>query len=126
MVSYSDEPCLEMVIFCTYLQCWSEIFLLWMGEGLGKERSEHAPRVLYETLKIWKLLRGATCKDRAKLEIEPKIKTFETFVRIKPLTSLIERHNKFSSKLKIVILGRVHFERKTEKKAKFEKSVKYF
>ena len=59
MVSYSDEPCLEMVIFCMYLQCWSENFLLWMGDGEGGgggQRSEHAPRVVYEALKIWKLL----------------------------------------------------------------------
>ena len=38
MVSYSDEPCLEMVIsLFTYLQCWSENVLLWMGEGGGGE-----------------------------------------------------------------------------------------
>ena len=54
MVSYSDEPCLEMVIFLyipSSIQCWSENFLLWMGEGWGGERSEHVPRVVYETLK---------------------------------------------------------------------------
>ena len=32
VVSYNDEPCLDMVISCTYLQCWSEK-LLWMGAG---------------------------------------------------------------------------------------------
>ena len=45
--------------FCTYAQCCSENFLLWMGEkegGEGVERSEHVPRVIYETLKQWKLL----------------------------------------------------------------------
>ena len=56
MVSYSDEPCLEMVIFLYIPSCnsmWSENFLLWMGEGWGGggERSEHVPRVVYETLK---------------------------------------------------------------------------
>ena len=61
VVSYSDELCLEMVIFCLYLQCLSENVLLWMGwggggGGGGGQRSEHAPRVVYETLKIWKLL----------------------------------------------------------------------
>ena len=38
MVSYSDEPSLEMVIILSYLhaiQCWSENFLLWMGGGGG-------------------------------------------------------------------------------------------
>ena len=62
MVSYSDEPCLEMgIFFCTYLPCWSENFLLWIqgvggGRGGGEERSEHVPHVVYETLKQWKLL----------------------------------------------------------------------
>ena len=40
VVSYSDEPCLETVIFLYILhaiQCWSENFLLWMGEGWGGE-----------------------------------------------------------------------------------------
>ena len=32
------------------------LFLLWMGGGGGGERSEHVPRVVYETLKYWKLL----------------------------------------------------------------------
>ena len=38
VVSYSDEPSLEMVIILSYLhaiQCWSENFLLWMGGGGG-------------------------------------------------------------------------------------------
>ena len=40
---------------------------------------------------IMQALRGAACKDRAKLEIRPKITTFEIiFVRIKPLTCLID------------------------------------
>ena len=48
--------------FCTYLhaiQCWSENFLLWMGEageGAGGEIRTCIPRVVYETLKWWKLL----------------------------------------------------------------------
>ena len=52
VVSYSDEPCLEVVIFLNIpsLLVWN--FLLWMGAG----RSEHVPRVVYETLKSWKLL----------------------------------------------------------------------
>ena len=40
VVSYSDEPCLEMVMFLykpSSIQCWSENFLLWMGEGWGGE-----------------------------------------------------------------------------------------
>ena len=44
VVSYSDQPCLEMVIFCMYLQCWFENFLLWIGEG--GQRSEYAPLVV--------------------------------------------------------------------------------
>ena len=40
---------------------------------------------------IMQALRSAACKGRAKLEIRPKITTFEIiFVRIKPLTCLIE------------------------------------
>ena len=35
VVSYNDEPCLEMA----YLQCWSENFLLWMGVGGGEIRT---------------------------------------------------------------------------------------
>ena len=45
--------------FCTYLQCWSGTFWLWMGWGVGGEggeRSEHVIHVVYETLKQWKLL----------------------------------------------------------------------
>ena len=45
----------------------------------------------FTEVSIMLALRGAACKDRAKLEIRPKITTFEIiFVRIKPLTCLIE------------------------------------
>ena len=38
--------------FCTYLQRWSEfVFVMDGGRGGGGERSEHVPRVVYETLK---------------------------------------------------------------------------
>ena len=40
VVSYSDEPCLEMVIFLYIPSCNSVLvwkFLLWMGEGWGGE-----------------------------------------------------------------------------------------
>ena len=42
LVSNSDEPCLEMVIICTYLQYWSENFLLriWLGRGEGERERE--------------------------------------------------------------------------------------
>ena len=41
--------------FCTYLQCWSENFSLWIGGG-RRDLTEHVPRVVYETLKQLKLL----------------------------------------------------------------------
>ena len=45
----------------------------------------------FTEVSIMLALRGAACKDRAKLEIRSKITTFEIiFVRIKPLTCLIE------------------------------------
>ena len=60
VVSYSDEPCIKMVIF---LYVPSE--LVWKyfvmdlvrgwGGGQGGERSEHVTHVVYETLKQWKL-----------------------------------------------------------------------
>ena len=61
VVSYSDEPCLEMVIFlyipsCNSVLVW-KFFVMDGGRvGGGGERSEHVPRVVYETLKYWKLL----------------------------------------------------------------------
>ena len=58
VVSYSDELCLEMVIFvCTFSVDLKIVCYGWgRGGGGGGQRSEHAPRVVYETLKIWKLL----------------------------------------------------------------------
>ena len=56
VVSYSDEPCLEMVIFlyipsCNSVLVW-KFFVMDGGRvGGGGERSEHVPRVVYETLK---------------------------------------------------------------------------
>ena len=55
VVSYSDEPCLEMVIFLYIPSALVWIFFV-MDGGRGGERSEHVPRVVYETLKYWKLL----------------------------------------------------------------------
>ena len=55
VVSYSDEPCLEMVIFlyipsCNSVLVW-KFFCYGYGGGGGGERSEHVPCVVYETLK---------------------------------------------------------------------------
>ena len=57
VVSYSDEPCLGMVIFlyAPSVLVWN--FFVMDGGGGGGGRSEHIPRVVYETLKQWKLLR---------------------------------------------------------------------
>ena len=56
MVSYSDEPCLEMVIFLYIPSCNSvlvgKFFVMDGGRvGGGGERSEHVTRVVYETLR---------------------------------------------------------------------------
>ena len=40
VVSYNDEPALRWSYFCTYLQCWSENLLLWMGVG-GDQNMYH-------------------------------------------------------------------------------------
>ena len=40
VVSYNDEPCLVMVIICTYLQCWSENFFAMVGVG-GDQNMHH-------------------------------------------------------------------------------------
>ena len=55
VVSYSDEPCLGMVIFlyAPSVLVWKFFVMDWGGGG----RSEHIPRVVYKTLKQWKLLR---------------------------------------------------------------------
>ena len=61
MVSYSDEPCVKMVIFLyvpSVLVCKYFVMDLvrgWGGGGQGGERSEHVTHVVYETLKQWKL-----------------------------------------------------------------------
>ena len=61
VVRYSDEPCLDIVIFL-----YVSSVLVWkfcvtdfvVGEGGGgeRERSEHVTHAVYETLKQWKLL----------------------------------------------------------------------
>ena len=56
MVSYSDEPCLEMVIFLYIPSVLVRKFFV-MDRGGGERggaragRSEHVPRVVYETSK---------------------------------------------------------------------------
>ena len=61
VVSYGDEPCLEMVIFLYVpsVLVWKyfvmDLVRGW-GGGQGGERSEHVTHVVYETLKQWKLL----------------------------------------------------------------------
>ena len=69
MVSYSDEPCLEMVIFL-----YVPSVLVWkffvmdglggVGRGGGAERSEHVTHVVYETLKQWKLLKQSSTNQQ--------------------------------------------------------------
>ena len=60
VVTYSDEPCLEMVIFLyvSSVLVW-KFFCYgfgWGGGGGACERSEHVADAVYETLKQWKLL----------------------------------------------------------------------
>ena len=59
VVRYSDEPCLEMVIFLyvSSVSVWKFFVMDLVGEGGGGERdlSMYAHGV-YETLKQWKLL----------------------------------------------------------------------
>ena len=66
MVSYSDEPCLEMVIFLYVpsVLVWKCFVMDGLGGGGGgggeAERPEHVTHVVYETLKQWKLLKQSS------------------------------------------------------------------
>ena len=68
MVSYSDEPCLEMVIFLYVpsVLVWKFFVMDGLGGwgGGGAERSEHVTHVVYETLKQWKLLKQSSTNQQ--------------------------------------------------------------
>ena len=67
VVSYSDEPCLEMVIFLYIPSCNSVLvwkFFVMDGGRVRGERSEHVPRVVYET-KVMKTVKQSSTNQNS-------------------------------------------------------------
>ena len=63
MVSYSDEPCLDMVIFLYIPSCnsaWSENFLSWMGEGWGGGEIRTCTSCCLRDIKVMKTVKQSS------------------------------------------------------------------